>query len=274
MSDPLRALWGLARKQIANNGEKRMTSWHYYFLTVYFVLIMGFSIYLLILIWNPGQPTQSFRTSYSHIVYGPGVHNHITMKNGSQNLTAGTKNDTSIIWSLNDNSSITRTENRALLPLFSPRNEVLSFIPVSPPRNDLLSLQSNRDTRLLIESALFGILGASVQGISSLTTWRGSNKLEKGWEGFYISRPLLGAALAIITYLVLRAGFIGNGPSVNTDFAIAAISALVGISTVQVTKKLRDVFNEVFGIKKDPEQKGDQITQQLESEHKKSPDES
>jgi hypothetical protein len=116
----------------------------------------------------------------------------------------------------------------------------------------------NRETRLLILATLFGIIGSSLQGIASLTHWISRGKLEQGWESWYLARPPIGATLAIVTYLILRAGFVTGGPSAISDFGIAGISALVGIMTDEMTKKLRDIFDTLFGIQKPPQEKGDE----------------
>ena len=116
---------------------------------------------------------------------------------------------------------------------------------------------TNKEIRLVIVAALFGLIGASTHAVSSLTSWISRQKLTKGWEWWYFSRPFIGAAMAVITYLVVRAGFVSGGPSAVDDFAVAGIGALVGLMSEQITKKLRDVFDSLFGIEKPKEEKGD-----------------
>jgi hypothetical protein len=57
--------------------------------------------------------------------------------------------------------------------------------------------------------------------------------------------------------LILRAGFVSGGPTAISDFGVAAISALVGLMTDEMTRKLRDIFDTLFGIKKPEEEKGE-----------------
>jgi hypothetical protein len=74
----------------------------------------------------------------------------------------------------------------------------------------------------------------------------------------YVVRPWLGASVAIITYVALRAGLInfampGGGqndiPPIN-QFGIAAISATVGLMTDQIIAKLKELFSALMGIQK------------------------
>jgi hypothetical protein len=123
-----------------------------------------------------------------------------------------------------------------------------SFIPSS----------LERETRLIELSLLFGIIGSSVHGVTSLTMWHSRNKLERSFFSWYITRPLIGAALAATIYLLLRSSLlttVANGSQASgigfiNDYGVAGISALVGLMTAQMTQKLRDVFDAMFGIQK------------------------
>jgi hypothetical protein len=65
----------------------------------------------------------------------------------------------------------------------------------------------------------------------------------------------VGAALAVITYLIIRAGLI-QGAGIN-DFGVSAVSALVGLMTVRMTHKLKDIFDSLFGTAKTNADKGE-----------------
>jgi hypothetical protein len=117
---------------------------------------------------------------------------------------------------------------------------------------------TNPEIRLVIFSTFFGVIGASVHGIGSLTVWISRGKLEAGWDIWYLTRPPIGAALALITYLIIRAGFVTGGPTAINDFGVAGMSALVGLMEDEMTTKLRDIFDTLFGIKKPPQEKGDE----------------
>lgn len=62
--------------------------------------------------------------------------------------------------------------------------------------------------------------------------------------------------LAIIFYLIIEGGLVKVSFAIN-DFAIAAVSVIAGLMTNQAMKKLRDIFDALFGIKKT--EKGDEL---------------
>jgi hypothetical protein len=121
-----------------------------------------------------------------------------------------------------------------------------------------------RERALVFVSIIFGTLGASVHGITSLAMWYSNRKLKRSFLFWYLSRPLIGAALALVVYLLLRATLLSSSVvEINRNafinaFGVAGISALVGLMTPQITKKLRDVFDQLFGIGKAEEERGDE----------------
>ena len=94
-----------------------------------------------------------------------------------------------------------------------------------------------REKYLVEVSALFGVLGASTYGLASATVWIAHNKLERSWILWYVSHPLVGGALAIIFYLIIRGGVIQGITFAISDFAIAAVSAIVGLITTPSNEK-------------------------------------
>jgi hypothetical protein len=122
-----------------------------------------------------------------------------------------------------------------------------------------------REIRLVWLSITFGALGAAIHGITSLVEWISKNKQRKSYFLWYLSRPLIGAALAVTVYLLLRASLLSSvtglsAVSVINDFGVAGLSAIIGLMTPQIVTKLRDVFNEFFGIKKSDEEQGDKTS--------------
>ena len=121
-------------------------------------------------------------------------------------------------------------------------------------------------------ASMFGALGGAVHALSSLTTWRGTNKLESSWTQWYIARPLVGAAISFIIYVIVRAGYFDSSTVINDGslsisvYGIAAIGALVGFMSSAATQKLKDVFDTVFGIQKPNKERGDVPKQGAETE--------
>jgi hypothetical protein len=204
-------------------------------LVVYFSIIIIVSIIVLIKASTPSTPDNSYR-----------LENKTIEKPQKKSIIISTKNSTYITVHEFNTSNLPNEGKET--------NDTLTVTRILP--NERFQMD-NSEVRLVILSILFGVLGSSVHGITSLTRWRSSNKLEGSYVTWYLIRPLIGASLAFIMYVVLRAGLITGGPAVTNEIGVAAISALVGLMNTQVTKKLRDVFDTIFGIEKEDEERGD-----------------
>jgi hypothetical protein len=104
------------------------------------------------------------------------------------------------------------------------------------------------DERLLLLVIVAGILGAFVHGATSLADYIGNNNFNKSWTWFYLLRPAIGMALALVFYFVIRGGFLstsGGAKDIN-PYGIAALAGLVGMFSKQATDKLSEVFGTLF----------------------------
>jgi hypothetical protein len=104
------------------------------------------------------------------------------------------------------------------------------------------------DERLLLLVIVAGILGAFVHGATSLADYIGNNNFNKSWTWFYLLRPGVGMALALVFYFVIRGGFLsttGGAQDIN-PYGIAALAGLVGMFSKQATDKLSEVFGTLF----------------------------
>jgi hypothetical protein len=104
------------------------------------------------------------------------------------------------------------------------------------------------DERLLLLVIVAGILGAFVHGATSLADYIGNNNFNKSWSWFYLLRPAIGMALALVFYFVIRGGFLstsGGAKDIN-PYGIAALAGLVGMFSKQATDKLSEVFGTLF----------------------------
>jgi hypothetical protein len=74
----------------------------------------------------------------------------------------------------------------------------------------------------------------------------GRHTLEAGWEWWYATRPIVATAVALLTYMVVLAGFFdttANGDRPELIVA-AAVGALAGLFTDRVLAKLRDLLGQ------------------------------
>jgi hypothetical protein len=97
---------------------------------------------------------------------------------------------------------------------------------------------------------LSGALGSYVHVATSFATYVGNRSLEMRWTWWYILRPFIGMALALIFYFVIRGGFFPAGDNENLKsvnlFGIAAVSGLVGLFSKHAADKLRELFDNLF----------------------------
>lgn len=112
---------------------------------------------------------------------------------------------------------------------------------------NLATIMANHpEIRLGLVAGMFGLMGSTILGISSLTIHAANRNLTKGWASWYITHPPVGAILAVLVYVVLRAGLMPGNANFSF-FGVAAIGALVGFATKNTMEKLRDILNTVFG---------------------------
>lgn len=105
------------------------------------------------------------------------------------------------------------------------------------------------ESRLLLLVLLTGALGSYVHAATSFASYVGNETLRYSWLWWYLLRPLIGMALALIFYFVIRGGFLSPA---TTDaqaislYGIAAVAGLVGMFSKQATDKLNETFTTLF----------------------------
>jgi hypothetical protein len=115
-----------------------------------------------------------------------------------------------------------------------------------------LAVSANPDARLILIAALSALLGSFVHSATSFATYLGNHKLLRAWVGWYVLRPVIGMALGLVFYFLLRAGLVTteSAAAVN-EFGVAAVSALAGMFSKQAADKLEEVFDGVLASPKD-----------------------
>ena len=117
---------------------------------------------------------------------------------------------------------------------------------------DRVAVSTDPDARLILIAALSALLGSFVHSATSFATYLGNYKLLRAWVGWYVLRPVIGMALGLVFYFLLRAGLVTteSAAAVN-EFGVAAVSALAGMFSKQAADKLEEVFDGVLASHKD-----------------------
>jgi len=105
-----------------------------------------------------------------------------------------------------------------------------------------------RETNLLLLSMIFGALGSFLHVAKSFATFAGNRALVASWTWWYGLQPLVGMALSVVFYMVIRGGFFASGASAAavSPYGIAGVSGLVGMFSKQATDKLNELFSTLF----------------------------
>jgi len=106
-----------------------------------------------------------------------------------------------------------------------------------------------RELQLVLLVLLAGALGSYLHAIRSLADFIGNRTAMASWFWWYIARPFVGMAMALIFYAVLRGGFLAGTPAdakVVNPFGVIAIGALVGMFADKAAQKLAEVFDTLF----------------------------
>jgi hypothetical protein len=111
------------------------------------------------------------------------------------------------------------------------------------------------EVRFLLIVTLTGALGSYIHAATSFVDYLGNRKFVKSWTWWYLLRPFIGVALAILVYFAVRGGLISASTgAVNlSPYGVAAIAGLAGLFSRQATDKLREVFETLFKTDHPPE---------------------
>jgi hypothetical protein len=104
------------------------------------------------------------------------------------------------------------------------------------------------ETRLFLIVAIVGCLGGLLHAIRSWVHHAGHAQLKQNWMPFYFATPIVGMTMAILFYLLFRAGFIApTTPAAETNtYGFAAIAGLVGLFSARASKMLENAADIIF----------------------------
>lgn len=114
---------------------------------------------------------------------------------------------------------------------------------------------------LLLLVIVAGAMGSYVHAATSFSTYVGNRRQRRSWVWWYMLRPFIGIALALIFYFLMRGGLFSTNADANTvdPFGIAAVAALAGMFSKQATDKLREIFDNLFKTEKGDDQRSDKL---------------
>ncbi len=140
--------------------------------------------------------------------------------------------------------------------------------PLAAKDGSWLGVSIAKDQALLILVAVGGAIGSIVYCLRSATWYLGNREFRRSWAPWYIAQPFIGAALGMMVYVVVRAGFIqpSSNDAVNL-FGFLAIAAIVGLYTEQALSQLKLVAETVLR----PAPKGENATKHERLDEKKPP---
>jgi hypothetical protein len=108
------------------------------------------------------------------------------------------------------------------------------------------------EVRLILLVLFAGAFSSAVFGLNSFVNYAGEDKLLARWHWLYYARPVIGAGMALIFYLVVRAGFLAgstaDAKAVN-PFGFVAIASLVAMFSDSAIMKLNEIFDTLFNAK-------------------------
>lgn len=118
-----------------------------------------------------------------------------------------------------------------------------------------ISFEVSGEVRLILLVMVVGALGGYIHTASSFADFTGNRRIYTSWIWWYILRPFIGVALALIFYFVIRGGLLSGGAGAEdiNPFGISAVAGLVGMFSKQATDKLREVFDSLFRLEKGDE---------------------
>jgi hypothetical protein len=117
------------------------------------------------------------------------------------------------------------------------------------------------EMRFLMIAVLGGALGSYIHAATSFVDYLGNRKFVRSWTWWYLLRPFIGVALALLIYFAVRGGLISasTGASGLSPYGVAAIAGMAGLFSKQATDKLREVFETLFKTDHPPD-RSDKLT--------------
>jgi hypothetical protein len=128
-------------------------------------------------------------------------------------------------------------------------------------------VRANQQTKLVLSQGqlflaalLMGGIGSYIHAVNSFVTYVGTRSFTSSWGPWYLLRPFMGVAMALVFYVVVRGGVLvlSGGVSQVDPYAMMTVAALAGMFSKQASDKLAEVFDTIFRSRADAE-RGDKL---------------
>jgi hypothetical protein len=112
------------------------------------------------------------------------------------------------------------------------------------PTNNTGTPMNDQDTILLV--VLAGAAGSFIHSAGSFINFVGEKKLSENWIWWYVLRPLVGMGVALVFFIVFKAGLLAGSNTEINPYGLIALSALAGMFSDRATLKLQEIFETLF----------------------------
>jgi hypothetical protein len=238
-------------------GGKPMGFWGITLVTVYLVFVAIVVFHSLVVLWPPLRNDKTTEMSdrlariEKAIAAKSGTTGPLTSDLMGSDLSSSDLTSDLLGSDLTSESSETPALGTDLAPddVDKPQKTTLDWKECGPGgqlpvRLFWLDFCLGDEERLFLIVMFAGALGGLVHALRSFFWYAGCRKLVLSWAGFYITLPVLGAAMATIFYLVVRGGFFSPQSSISdtSPFGFAAMAVLIGMFTEQAAMKLKEIL--------------------------------
>ena len=131
------------------------------------------------------------------------------------------------------------------------------------PSADQMARMADKDTILMV--LLAGAAGSFIHSAGSFINFVGEKKLSITWMWWYVLRPFIGMGVALVFFIVFRAGLMAGTNAEVNPYGLISLSALAGMFSDRATIKLQEIFEALF---KPNDQRKDKLIEDNESPDK------
>lgn len=104
------------------------------------------------------------------------------------------------------------------------------------------------NTLILMLVAIAGFMGSMIHIAGSFTRYVGADNYKNTWLLWYVIKPFSAAALAMAGYFLFRGGLLNYGDAAAINlYGVISLAILTGLFTDTATRKLKEVFDTIFG---------------------------